>query len=439
MAGAASVSITPLRPLPGYFGRVFRRARVDSDVLAHAVVFADGGETVAFVAMDVTMIGRAETLRIKELCHLRTGIPARSIFLAANHAHSAPAAAPAWLSGENPHPVYMDFLTEQVVTAITRAKESMRPARFAAANVPVPGIAFNRRLVRPDGNVVMTFAMELSSEHGVDPSYLPAGPVDDDLGYVWFEGTNGEPIACIMNFACHNHSAGSLCFHRDLFGRTGDVLRRELGADIPTPFLAGACGDVMWLDPRKGVPDDREAFTWDTGRRLAENVLRHARKAARHEIADIRIASRLVEVPDRPLADSEFCDDLCRGVGVKDVEFAEKRYGLEKAAVAVRGGTSCLVEIGAVSVGDVLAISTNPAELFVELGLEIKRRSPIKTTLISELTNGYCGYVPTEAAFEQKGYETHRGVYTSRLTKSAGSTIVELSLEMLKECKRLAR
>ncbi len=412
---------------------------MDSEVLVHAVVFTDRRETVAVAAMDITMIGRAETLRIKELCHLRTGIPPRNIFLAANHAHSAPAAAPAWLSGENPNPVYMDFLTEQVVTAVSRAKESMRPARFAAANVPVPGIAFNRRLVRPDGHVVMTFAMELSSEHGVDPSYPPAGPVDDDVGYGWFEGMNGEPIGCIMNFACHNHSAGSLFFHRAPFGRGGDVLRRELGAEIPTPFLAGACGDVMWLDPRKGMPHDREVFTWETGGKLAENVLRHAREAVRHEIAGIRVAATLAEVPDRPLADSEFCDDHCRGVGAKDVAFAEKRYGPEKAALAVRGGTSCLVEIGAVSVGDAFAISTNPAELFVELGLEIKQRSPFKITLISELTNGYCGYVPTEAAFKQKGYETHRGVYTSRLMKSAGRMIVERSLEMLIECKRPAR
>ena len=78
-----------------------------------------------------------------------------------------------------------------------------------------------------------------------------------------------------------------------------------------------------------------------------------------------------------------------------------------------------------------MVIVTNPAELFVEFGIEIKVRSPFEVTLVSELTNGYCGYVPTEAAFPQKGYETHRTLYTSRLAKDGGRQITERSLAML--------
>ena len=35
------------------------------------------------------------------------------------------------------------------------------------------------------------------------------------------------------------------------------------------------------------------------------------------------------------------------------------------------------------------------------LGLEIKQRSPFPVPFTASLTNGYCGYVPTEEAFEQ--------------------------------------
>ena len=56
-------------------------------------------------------------------------------------------------------------------------------------------------------------------------------------------------------------------------------------------------------------------------------------------------------------------------------------------------------------------------------------------TLVSELTNGYCGYVPIEEAFAQRGYETHRTVYTSRLAKDGGRRIAEASVEMLERLR----
>jgi len=85
-------------------------------------------------------------------------------------------------------------------------------------------------------------------------------------------------------------------------------------------------------------------------------------------------------------------------------------------------------------VGD-FAISSNPAELFVEYGLEIRKRSPFAVTPVSELTNGYCGYVPTDRAHRQRAYETHRTVFTSRLALNAGRTITDRSLAMLRQCR----
>jgi hypothetical protein len=67
--------------------------------------------------------------------------------------------------------------------------------------------------------------------------------------------------------------------------------------------------------------------------------------------------------------------------------------------------------------------------------MEISARSPFATTLVSELTNGYCGYVPTERAFEHGGYETHRTVYTSRLVKEAGDRIVNESVALLQSLR----
>ena len=81
------------------------------------------------------------------------------------------------------------------------------------------------------------------------------------------------------------------------------------------------------------------------------------------------------------------------------------------------------------------AIVTNPAELFVAYGIDIKERSPFEVTLVSELTNGYCGYVGTPKAFYEQGYEVHRTVYTSRLAKDSGARITEESVKVLEDLR----
>ena len=110
--------------------------------------------------------------------------------------------------------------------------------------------------------------------------------------------------------------------------------------------------------------------------------------------------------------------------------FARRRYDPEREAVASRGSTVCPVEIQAFSLG-FAAVVANPAELFCAFGIEIKQHSPFPVTLVSELSNGYCGYVPTREAFAQRGYGTHRTVYTSRLAIDGGERITAKSNELL--------
>lgn len=430
--GAATVNITPAGPIPGYFGNIFRRGKPDTDLLAHAVVFTDGESTVAMVSADLVLIGRPEVQWAREICELRTGIPAKNIFIGANHNHSAPACAPAWRSGNQPDPFYADFFVHKVAEAVVKAKASMQPAVFATGQAKAPGIAFNRRLLRPDNTVVHTVVLQQSpGANDLDPDFPPEGPVDDEVGYIFFESPAGKPLACIMSFSCHNHSATTATFHRNLFGRAVDTMQQRLRSDIPVAFLAGACGDTMWVNPKAPLPTDSEAFTWEAGGKLADAVLKDLNGKPRHAIRDVKSESVTFEIPDRTFEESEFCEDNCRGHDKKSWQFAQERYGPERLAVIERGPTECIVEVGAISLAGAVAISTNPAELFVKFGLEIKQRSPFPVTLISELTGGHCGYVPTEEAFEHGGYETHRGVYASRLAKSGGRTITERSVEML--------
>ena len=93
------------------------------------------------------------------------------------------------------------------------------------------------------------------------------------------------------------------------------------------------------------------------------------------------------------------------------------------------------LEINVITLGKDIAIVTDPCELFTEIGLDIKEQSPFRLTYVVEQTNGAYGYVPTEKAFLQGGYETFYGEH-SFLERTAGTKIFNTSLELLKESHR---
>jgi hypothetical protein len=78
-----------------------------------------------------------------------------------------------------------------------------------------------------------------------------------------------------------------------------------------------------------------------------------------------------------------------------------------------------------------VAIVGLPGEIFVELGLPIKKASPFKTTLVVELCNDAPGYVPTRKAFDEGSYET----INSRVQPGGGEMLVEAATKLLKELK----
>ena len=104
------------------------------------------------------------------------------------------------------------------------------------------------------------------------------------------------------------------------------------------------------------------------------------------------------------------------------------------------------VEIQAIRVGDVGFVGV-PAEYFVELQLDIKKRSPFKRTFVSELANGWVGYVPTKKAFEEnmkdvpaermesfdhKGYEV-RSALSRGFLPGVGELMADTAVELLEE------
>ena len=75
-----------------------------------------------------------------------------------------------------------------------------------------------------------------------------------------------------------------------------------------------------------------------------------------------------------------------------------------QAINAESGEPSLPAEVQGIRIGDCVLI-TSPAEVLVEVGLNVKRASPYTHTFVSAFSNGYMHYGPAADAYSRGGYE----------------------------------
>ena len=71
-----------------------------------------------------------------------------------------------------------------------------------------------------------------------------------------------------------------------------------------------------------------------------------------------------------------------------------------------------------------------PLELFCELAMEIRNRSPFANTFFFGYSNGWLGYMPTKEAFGEGGYEMRVCPYTERVERDFVEGVVSYLAEI---------
>jgi neutral ceramidase len=89
-----------------------------------------------------------------------------------------------------------------------------------------------------------------------------------------------------------------------------------------------------------------------------------------------------------------------------------------------------LIPLQTIRIGDI-CVGTFPCETFAEIGLEFKKRSPVRHSFMVEIAHGYFGYLPTPRHFELGGYETWAG--TNSLEPQASVKMLDALLQMAGE------
>ncbi len=97
--------------------------------------------------------------------------------------------------------------------------------------------------------------------------------------------------------------------------------------------------------------------------------------------------------------------------------------------VAGRQGKPHQVELQVIALGNDVAWVSLPGEVFVELGLAIKKRSPFPLTFIVELANDNIGYIPDRRSYAEGNYEPE----SARCAAGSGEKLVDVAARLLAE------
>lgn len=436
-AGVAVVDITP--PLgsrmAGYFNERVNTGTLDP-LQAKALVFAQGEIRMAWVVCDLIGVPLEVSRRARTLASNKTGIPIANIVIAATHAHTGPLFTgplrdyfhnqAVRKNGRDPHETedYPALLVEKLIEALAKAEASLKDVRLEAGIAkPYPPLSFNRRFHMKDGTVRFNPGQQ-------NPDIIrEAGPIDPEAGMLLIRERDGNrALASWTVFALHCDTVGGTQYSADYPAHLERALRQALGPEFFSIFGAGPCGDINHIDVRtKGRRRAEEI-----GALLADTLLGAMPKWRARPAPSLAVRREIIDAPLQKYSPDQIAQatqDLAK-VGTRQWPFLKQVEACKIVDIGMRGpGATLPLEVQAFRLNSETAVVTLPGEVFVELGLAIKKASPFKTTLVMELANDNPAYIPTRKAFAEGSYET----VNSRVEPGSGEKMVEAAVRLLKQ------
>ena len=438
-AGTAKSDISACEP-----GR-----RIKDPLYAKALVLDDGSTRLVMLTMDVTGIGTRKISanmlndvgeefmpELRRRIREKLQIPGGNVLVNASHTHP-----PGRLLCDDAEQL------ERVYDAVSRAAQNMTEVKIGAGAGFEDRISMNRTLRLKDGK---HWSIRHTNPSPSAEEVASHGPVDPEIGILRIDRLDGSPLAVVYNFACHplfGDAAGSITANFPAYA--SKLLEETLGHDSMAFFIQGAAGDIIDVHFKNfEQPRDIEAL----GVMLGESVL-EAYKTIKPQTATLEIISETISVPRRTdipdqiallqkeqnellgtlegttLNFNSFISLYQSGLKIdpemdalnrrnvdkylKNINAMEKLARIQDKIATLKkhqaineesGKKTIDMEIQGIRIGDCVLISS-PAELLAEIGLNIKKASPYKTTLVAGYSNGYVHYGAPAAYYDKGGYE----------------------------------
>ena len=263
----------------------------------------------------------------------------------------------------------------------------------------------------------------------------PAGPVDPDLPFLLIrDSQNDKPLGSLTVFAMHVSTFWSSQFSADYPAYLQIGLRRQFGDKFISIFGIGAAGDIGNIDfigkliPGPDTEPDR------IGNALATTILQGAAEMQPINHPDLAVRSKTLLVPLQEITQEQIARsyEIIQQNDHHPVDLlviANAWKVLITEAFWKRFGPNLPMEVNVIRISADTSIVVLPHEIFVELGLAIKKASPFKHTLVITMAHDLSFYVPTKKAFAEGSYE----VIASTIKPGGGERLVDTAVEMLRE------
>lgn len=433
-AGIDSVDISPSKGLElgGYPHYLRLNTGIHDPLYASCIYLDNGKEKYIIIAMDILFFSKKYVLSVRKKINLQTQIPMENIMISCSHTHSGP-----WASGR------LDL--EALEKGLKPDEDYVRELENNLVGIAVSACnnAFEAKIGIEKGYC--------GKEQGIGGNRRdPNGPSDPSVWTIGVQDLQGNWRGCLVKYALHPtviHAESTVvtadypCYIREYLLKTKP--------EMAFLFVQGTSGD-------QSTRYFRNDQSFDEARRIgnaigseADRVLNLMKMSSN---IDIIVKSMEVEVDLKVLPSRKEAEESVRQAKIKFEEVVARNGSyLEKqnADLVILGAEDSLgfvlmkekgermdlledelpAEIQVIGIGDTRIVGV-PGEVFVEFGLEIAAKSPNRKTFVVELSNGCLpGYVCTEKAFKEGGYETD----TSLLTSKTGDIFVDAALKMLNE------
>ncbi|HGJ66419.1 TPA: hypothetical protein ENS27_13735 [bacterium] len=392
--------------MAGYFHERQATA-VHDDLFAKAMIFDDGKTIAGILACDIICLSADEVAKVRDVISKKTGINGNNIMVCCTHTHTGPQTRNFRMpEGARVTLKWLDEFPEMASLAVIKAISDFETCTISEGVSYEDRIAFNRRYHMKDGTTQTNPGYQ-------NPNIIePAGPIDPEVGILSFTDEKGKLKSLYVNYTCHLDCVGGTELSADYPGHMTVRLRERLNDKPFVIFTNGACGDINHINFKSPYHRQGHEHSRWMGETLAGDICEALKNMKPIASENIGVASEIIPLPMR--------QDIN-----KEPETAE---------------------IQAIRVGDIGFVGI-PAEYFVELQLDIKKRSPFKRTFVSELANGWVGYIPTKKAFDEnikdvpadtmkqfdhKGYEV-RSALSRGFLPGVGEVMADKAVELLEK------
>ena len=436
MAGFSRVDMTPPigTELAGY-----SRKRVSDGIIdtldINAVAFSDGTNKAVVISADVINF-RAYFDLYRKNAAAAAGLPPEALFIACTHTHTGPMIGRSFygttFDSFAKASIYERFVGERLKDAVKLAISDLAPAKLSVARGEAKNISFIRRYRMKDGTC------RTNPGRGNKDIVEPVGKPDEMVQLVRIDREGRDAIA-IVNFQCHPDTIGGNKISADWPRVVRETFERVVDG-AKCVFVNGAQGDSnhVCVDlSRKNVARSRDVIYRHMGRVVAGEAigLWDVCEAVPAGKVGFGVAVKKVR-SHRPspeeIPEAQRIVDLVKAGKQNEVP-GEGMMRMTNMAAASRkihlkdGPDFFDFPLSAVTVGDTLAFVGFPGEPFTAYGTTLKERSPFKMTVPACIVNGNFGYLPTDEALRETGYETQGSLFVPGLE----TVIVEGHLEQL--------